>query len=183
MTGNRLSLVLLAALAVASNGVRSDEFRVEVPRQIDGRLPNEQYAHTFGCTGGNVSPQVRWSGVPAGTQSFVVTMYDPDAPTGSGWWHWTVANIPAEVRALPAGAGSEPGQLPVGAVAVRGDAGHASYFGACPPVGEVHRYEIAVHALKVARLDFPPDASSAMVGYLTHLNRLAKAMVIVPGGR
>lgn len=183
MTNNRYSLIALAVLAFASSGVRSDEFRVEVVDQTDGHLAAAQFANAFGCTGGNVSPLVRWSGAPAGTQSYVVTMYDPDAPTGSGWWHWTVANIPAEVRELPAGVGSAKGPLPVGATAVRGDAGSAGYFGACPPVGEVHRYEIAVHALKVAHLDFPADASPALVGYLTHVNRLAKAMTTLQGAR
>ena len=183
MTGNRHGLAALAVLVLVSNAASSEEFKVEVPRQVDGRLPAEQYANAFGCTGGNVSPLVKWSGAPTGTRSFVVTMYDPDAPTGSGWWHWTVANVPAATHELPAGAGSEGGQLPAGAVAVRGDAGASTYFGACPPVGEVHRYEIAVHALKVERLDIPPDASPALVGYLTYLNRLAKATVIVPGGR
>lgn len=183
MTSKRYHLATLAVLAFAWGEVRSDDFAVETSRQLDGSLPAAHYANAFGCSGGNVSPPVKWSGAPAGTKSFVVTMRDPDAPTGSGWWHWTVANIPAGVQALPAGAGSERGQLPAGAIAVRGDAGGTAYFGACPPVGEVHRYEIAVHALKVDNLAFPPDASPALVGYLTHLHRLAKATVVVPGGR
>src|SRR6266567_2775664 len=100
-------------------------------------IANEQVFKGFGCTGGNVSPALRWSGAPAGTKSFAVTMYDPDAPTGSGWWHWVVYNIPAAVTSLPAGAG-DPGKNLLAAGATQGntDFGAAGYGGPCPPPGD-----------------------------------------------
>lgn len=91
-------------------------FKVQTDSAVKGHFPEAQFANAFGCQGSNVSPQISWRGAPQGTKSFVVTMYDPDAPTGSGWWHWVVANIPVTVSELPPGAGSEPGKLPPGAI-------------------------------------------------------------------
>ncbi len=131
----------------------------------------------FGCEGENHSPALTWSGAPKGTKSFAITVYDPDAPTGSGWWHWVVYNIPADVTALPTGAGSvESPKLPPGAVQGRTDFGNAGYGGPCPPVGHgPHRYIFTVHALKTDKLDLPAEASAAMVGFMLHANRLGKA--------
>jgi Raf kinase inhibitor-like YbhB/YbcL family protein len=177
------SLLLCAGLVLSASAVLAAEFKVETGSQVSGRFPNAQYANTFGCQGGNVSPQVAWQGAPEGTRSFVVTMYDPDAPTGSGWWHWVVANLPATVSELPAGAGSESGKLPAGAVMVNSDPGHPGYFGLCPPVGRTHRYVITVHALKVEKLELPPNATPALVGYMAYVNGLGKASTTVLGGR
>jgi len=163
--------------------VQAAEFKVETDSQLDGRFPNAQFANGFGCQGGNVSPHIRWQGAPADTKSFVVTVYDPDAPTGSGWWHWVLADLPASVHELPLGAGSEPGQLPAGAVQFKHDGGQAGYLGACPPVGQTHRYVITVHALKVAKLDLPASASPALVGFMSYVNGLGKASTTVLAGR
>jgi Raf kinase inhibitor-like YbhB/YbcL family protein len=173
----------LAVLALATGLAQAAEFKVESASQIDGRLPAAQFANTFGCQGGNLSPQVKWSGAPAGTRSFVVTLYDPDAPTGSGWWHWVIANIPASVDELPAGAGSVGGKLPAGAQTFNNDAGQPGYGGACPPVGHNHRYIITVHALKVEKLELPPNATPALVGFMSWANGLGKASLILMGGR
>lgn len=173
----------LAVLALATGLAQAAEFKVESASQIDGRLPAAQFANTFGCQGGNQSPQVKWSGAPAGTKSFVVTMYDPDAPTGSGWWHWVIANIPASVDELPAGAGSVGGSLPAGALTIANDASQSGYLGACPPVGQDHRYIITVHALKVDKLELPPTATPALVGFMSWANGLGKASLTLMGGR
>lgn len=159
------------------------EFKVETDSQVDGHFANAQFANGFGCEGGNLSPHIRWQDAPAGTQSFVVTVYDPDAPTGSGWWHWVVADLPASVHELTLGAGSEPGKLPAGAVQFKHDGGQSGYLGACPPVGQTHRYVITVHALKVDKLDLPPSASAAMVGFMSYANGLGKASTTVLAGR
>jgi Raf kinase inhibitor-like YbhB/YbcL family protein len=131
----------------------------------------------FGCTGGNLSPQLSWSGTPSGTQSFALTVYDPDAPTGSGWWHWVVIDIPATATALPTGAGDVAGtMLPKGSRQMRTDFGTKGYGGPCPPPGDKpHRYIFILHALKTPKLEVPDDASAAFVGFMIHGNELASA--------
>ena len=138
-------------------------------------LKNDQVFAGFGCSGGNRSPQLAWSNPPAGTKSFVVTVYDPDAPTGSGWWHWVVYDIPASVTQLPGGVG-KGAALPSGAKEARTDFGTPGFGGACPPAGDKpHRYIFTVHALKVEKLDVPAEATPALIGFVTNANRLGKA--------
>ncbi|HML11102.1 MAG TPA: YbhB/YbcL family Raf kinase inhibitor-like protein [Stellaceae bacterium] len=148
-------------------------------------MASAQVFNGFGCTGQNISPALSWSGEPAGTQSFAVTMFDPDAPTGSGWWHWTVFNIPASVHSLPAGAGTDPSKdLPAGAVQGRNDFGFSFYGGPCPPVGaHAHHYEITVYALKVPKLDLDASASGAKVGFNLNADALATANIVGRYGR
>ena len=120
---------------------------------------------------GNTSPHLAWSGAPEGTKSFAVTCYDPDAPTGSGFWHWTVANIPADVSEIPAG-----GPVPSGAVEGRTDYGAAGFGGAAPPPGHgPHRYIFTVFAVDTDRLDVTPDNSGAVFGFNLFFHTLAKA--------
>lgn len=173
----------VASGTVALGTAQAAEFRLQAEAAQPGQLAPAQFADAFGCSGGNLSPALRWSGAPAGTRSFVVTMYDPDAPTGSGWWHWVVANLPADVDHLDSGAGSVGGKLPAGALAIAGDTGSPAYFGSCPPPGEVHRYVLTVQALKVERLALPPDARPALVGFLSRAHSLGSASVTLLGGR
>ncbi|MER7894345.1 YbhB/YbcL family Raf kinase inhibitor-like protein [Micromonospora sp. NPDC094482] len=135
--------------------------------------------HAHGSTGGeNISPQLSWSDFPADTRSFAVTCYDPDAPTGSGFWHWVLVNVPATVTQLPRGAGGGGGTDLGGAFAVRNDYGEQGYGGAAPPAGDrPHRYVFAVHALDVDRLDLTPDASPAYVGFNLTFHTLARAVI------
>ena len=132
-----------------------------------------------GCSGGNKSPHLSWSGAPEGTKSFAITCYDPDAPTGSGFWHWLVVNIPANASEIAEGAGSQGGNLPAGALQTRTDFGAPGYGGPCPPVGDhPHRYLFTVFAVKSEKLDVNVDTSAAVVGFNLHFNTLAKAEVI-----
>ena len=125
---------------------------------------------------GNVSPQLSWSGAPEGTKSYAVTLYDPDAPTGSGFWHWTVANIPADVTELASGASSH--DLPKGAIEGRTDYGAPGFGGAAPPPGHgPHRYIFTVFAVDVDRLDVTADDSGAVYGFNLHFHTLAKASI------
>jgi Raf kinase inhibitor-like YbhB/YbcL family protein len=175
--------VLFAAASLAVGGAQAAEFKVETDSPVNGHFANAQFANVFGCKGDNVSPHITWQGAPEGTKSFVVTMYDPDAPTGSGWWHWVVVNLPATVNELALGAGSGTGKLPAGAVHVNHDGGAPGYVGPCPPTGQTHRYVITVHALKVDKLDLPLNATPAMVGFMCYVNGLGKATTTVMAGR
>jgi Raf kinase inhibitor-like YbhB/YbcL family protein len=137
----------------------------------------------FGCAGANVSPALEWKDPPAGVRSYAVTVYDPDAPTGSGWWHWVVYNIPASVTSLPAGAGVK-NPLPPGTKLGRNDFGDRHFGGACPPKGDKpHRYVFTVHALKVEKLGVADDASAAMIGFMINSNRLGTAQITATYGR
>ncbi len=143
----------------------------------DGFMPKAQLYNGMGQSGDNLSPPLSWSDPPAGTKSFAVTLYDPDAPTGSGWWHWVLVNIPADVTSLPEGASSKPDALPEGALQSRTDFGVAGYGGAAPPPGVLHHYVFTVHALGVEMLDVSPDMSAAMVGFMINGARLGSASV------
>ena len=138
-------------------------------------LPQAQVYNGMGQTGQNLSPALQWHGAPQGTKSFVITAYDPDAPTGSGWWHWVVVNLPPSTTALPEGAGSAQASLPGGAIQVRTDFGVPGYGGAAPPAGRVHRYVFTVYALDVPTLDVTPEASPALVGFMVHHHQLGSA--------
>lgn len=139
----------------------------------------------FGCSGENKSPVLKWSGAPAGTKSYAVTLYDPDAPTGSGFWHWFVVDIPADAAGLAANAGAIGGaNLPKGAKHVRIDYGISGFGGPCPPEGDPpHRYIFTVHALKVERLGIPADATAAVAGFMVSANSLGKASFTAKYGR
>ncbi|MCL4779668.1 MAG: YbhB/YbcL family Raf kinase inhibitor-like protein [Gammaproteobacteria bacterium] len=153
-------------------------FRLTSPDLTAGApIRAAQVFNGFGCTGSNISPALSWSNPPAGTKSFALMVHDPDAPTGSGWWHWVVYNIPADVAALPARAGDPAaGLMPAGAVQAVTDFGAAGYGGPCPPAGDKpHRYFFRLHALKVEKLDLPATATAAFVGFNVNANSLGAA--------
>jgi Raf kinase inhibitor-like YbhB/YbcL family protein len=168
----------MLALSLTAGVTQAQGFKVQSTSPVNGHLQQAQYADAFGCSGKNLSPQISWSGAPQGTKSYVVTMYDPDAPTGSGRWHWVLANVPGDIHELKKGAGS-----PGGTLEVRGDTGMPGYLGACPPEGQTHNYLITVHALKVDRLELPPTATPAMLGFMVQGSSLGKATLTVKGNR
>ncbi|MDP9393526.1 MAG: YbhB/YbcL family Raf kinase inhibitor-like protein [Actinomycetota bacterium] len=140
----------------------------------------ERLGEEFVAAGGNTSPQLSWSGFPEETRGFVVTCFDPDAPTPSGWWHWVVAGLDRSVTSLPRGAGAEGGeQLPQGAFQVRNDGGSLGYLGAAPPPGDRdHRYYFAVHAIDVDRLDVDESATPAIVAFHLAFHTVARGLLI-----
>jgi Raf kinase inhibitor-like YbhB/YbcL family protein len=146
-------------------------------------LPLAQWSKLFGVSGGeDVSPQLSWSGFPSETRSFVVSMYDPQAPTGSGFWHWVVADIPGSVTSLPAGAGAaDASQLPAGAFQLAGDAGAYQYIGAAPPPNSgAHNYHITVTALDVDKSGLDRGASAAYLGFAIGPHTIARAFIVCP---
>lgn len=174
---------VLAFAAAVGQVAPAAALTLKSPTVADGAtLPAAAVYNGLGCTGANLSPALGWSETPAGTRSFAVTLFDPDAPTGSGWWHWVVYDIPASVSSLPAGAGSGSG-LPPGARQARNDFGTEAYGGACPPPGPAHRYVFTLYALKVAHLDLPPDAGAAAAGLAIRRNALAEARITATCGR
>ncbi len=143
-------------------------------------LASDQVSGVMGAGGRDVSPQLSWEGAPPQTRSFAVTCLDPDAPTGSGFWHWAVCNLRAELTQLPADAGSaEHPQLPEGAVTLRNDAGFAGFVGAAPPEGHgLHRYIFAVHAVDLPGLEVGADASPAFLGFNLFSHTVGRGMII-----
>ncbi|WP_392560788.1 YbhB/YbcL family Raf kinase inhibitor-like protein [Orbus mooreae] len=138
----------------------------------------------FGCHGENRSPMLAWQDIPAGTEYFAITVYDPDAPTGSGWWHWQIINIPKDVLQIAQDAGnSDQSQQPKGAIQIRNDYGIYGFGGACPPVGDgKHRYQFTVYALP-NKLDISKDTSAAMVGFMLKANAIASSTIEALYGR
>ena len=131
------------------------------------------------ASGGDTSPQLRWSGAPEGTKSYAVTIHDPDAPTGSGFWHWAVYNIPPSVTSLERGAGSAGGRLPHGAEQLKNELRAVGFTGAEPPEGTgVHRYYVVVHAVDVDRLDLDAESTPAVLGFNLHFHTLARAVMV-----
>jgi Raf kinase inhibitor-like YbhB/YbcL family protein len=145
--------------------------------QQDARLPEEQVFDGWGLTGGNVSPQLSWAGAPAGTKGYAVTCFDPDAPTPSGFWHWLLVGIPAEVTNLDAGAGLAD-MAPRGAFHMANDFGDKRYDGAAPPEGDHdHRYMFAVHALDTDDLGLDDTASAAVTAFTLGFHTLARGVI------
>jgi Raf kinase inhibitor-like YbhB/YbcL family protein len=181
-------LVLLTGITLAQSTKAETDlgFRLTSPTLMPGKpMLAEQVLDSFGCTGRNQSPGLRWIGAPSKTKSFAITVYDPDAPTGSGWWHWVVIDIPASVSELVPGAG-DPGNklLPAGCRQGRTDFGPPGYGGPCPPAGDPpHHYLFTVYALDIDKLDVGEGASPAMIGFAMHQHILAKAVLTVTYGR
>ena len=170
-------LAAIPVIAVAQTPAAKAPFVLMSPDiKAGAKIPESHVLHAMGCTGNDVSPALSWSGAPAATKSLALTIYDPDAPTGSGWWHWSVYNIPANVTSLAEGAGDSTGHLlPAGAMQGPTDFGRPGYGGPCPPKGEVHHYHFTLFALDVDKLDIPPGVTAAYVGFNLHMHTIATA--------
>ncbi len=179
------AVVVAASLQSSAGAAAAKKFTVTSTDMANGKMMSaDQVLNGFGCMGGNNSPEVKWDNAPANTKSYAVTLYDPDAPTGSGWWHWVAVDIPASVHELPKGAGKGAGNLTVGGRQTRTDFGQPGYGGPCPPMGDKpHRYVLTVYALDTDKLDVPNDASGAFVGFNLHGHTLAKAAITARYGR
>lgn len=169
-----LRIGLATLLAVSFNAGAAETLTLTSSDITAGEhMPKAQEFVGFGCEGGNQSPQLSWAGAPDNTKAFALLVHDPDAPTGSGWWHWQIINIPADVTTLESGAGDASGeQLPNGSIQIANDYGVKGFGGACPPVGNGdHRYQFTLHALSQT-LELPDDASGALTGYMVNAHSL-----------
>lgn len=172
--------ILLTALMASS--LMAESFTLE-SNDIEGQLNSKQEFNSFGCSGQNMSPELHWRDAPKGTKSFALTVYDPDAPTGSGWWHWLVVNLPKTTTSISTDA-SAKGKLPKGTVETMTDYGSASFGGACPPKGDKdHAYVFTVYALDIDKLDVTEKSDSALVGYMINQHVLEKATIMSYYGR
>ena len=174
-----LSLWLGIGLLVITSFAYAAGFTLSSP-DIAGQLSNRQVFNGFGCSGLNISPILNWKNAPEGTKSFAVTMYDPDAPTGSGWWHWVIFDIPATIHSLKGNAGNVKAAIaPKGSIQSTTSYGQTGFGGACPPPGDrPHEYIITVYALKIDKLGLKADATPALVGFYLGQNMLAKASIV-----
>jgi len=173
-----------AGAATAASG-SSASFTLSSPDIAnDQKIAEAHVYNSFGCHGQNSSPALSWRNAPAGTRSFALMVHDPDAPTGSGWWHWVVYDIPANVTSLAAGAGDPKKHLlPAGVVQGRTDFGTPGYGGPCPPPGKPHHYYFRLYALKVPKLEVPADAMPALIAFNVHANSLGEAQIMSLYGR
>ncbi len=178
--------IIYSMISVSAQPIYAGNFILTSPQLVSGNGFNqEQVLNGFGCKGRNISPELHWSGEPARTRSFGVTIYDPDAPTGSGWWHWLVVNIPATTHSLAPDSGNPDRKLlPGSSLQIRTDFGKPGYGGPCPPTGDTpHHYVVTVWALDTEKLPVDPDSSGAMVGFFLHQHLLTKAEIILQHGR
>lgn len=167
-------LVLPLALSLLAPFAQAADFTVQSPDVSEGQSIDAPFLYKgLGCTGSNTSPQLSWKNPPAGTRSFAVTVNDLDAPSGNGWWHWMVVNLPAKTSVIEHGASR--GSLPVGALQIRNDFGQNGYGGPCPPPGKLHRYEFTVWALKVDKLKLEASAGGALSSFVIKQNALGQA--------
>jgi len=174
----------LLLLSLAAGPAAAGQFTLTSPDvKPHHKIADKFVFNGFGCTGQNVSPALSWKDAPAGTKGYVLTVYDPDAPTGSGFWHWVMYDIPASVTSLPEGAGV-PGKQPDGAVQANSDYGSAGYGGPCPPKGDkAHRYIFTLYAVNTDKLQVPANPTDAVIGFVTHYATIGKARFTAYYGR
>ena len=173
---NRFAATIVTTIAITASAYAAPFKLTSKDFKEGGAISDKQVFNSFGCSGGNVSPELEWSNPPAGTKSFVLMVHDPDAPTGgAGFWHWVVYNIPADTKTLPQGAGkADNSAIPKGAAQGNTDFGSPGYGGPCPPSGN-HHYNFTLYALKTDKLELPPGATASFVGFNANGNMLGKA--------
>lgn len=174
-------LTLLALVTLSAVVSAKENFSLSSNLRPGRPIPADYYANGFGCSAKSISPALEWKNEPAGTKSFALTFYDQDAPTGSGFTHYVIYDIPSDVHKFKEGDLSN-GKIPSGAVESITDAGKPGYFGPCPPLGRKHHYIYTVYALKTDKLGVAPTATPAFVGFNLWGNTLAKAAFKVTAG-
>ncbi len=173
--------LIISLLLMFSGHVMAEGFTLS-SADIHGQIANDQVFNSFGCSGKNISPQLSWKDAPTGTKSFAVTVYDPDAPTGSGWWHWVVFNVDKSVDTIKTGASNK--SMPMGAVESFNSYSMKGFGGACPPEGDKpHRYIFTVYALNTEKIEQKSDARPELIGFFINSHAIAKASIMAYYGR
>jgi Raf kinase inhibitor-like YbhB/YbcL family protein len=175
-----IAAIFLTSFLSVTTSVLAETFTLSSKDISQGEFMGKAQEFTgFGCSGGNLSPHLQWKDAPKGTKSFAITAYDPDAPTGSGWWHWQVVNIAANTTELVTGAGNTKKNIaPKGSIHITNDYGSRSFGGACPPKGHgIHHYRFTIHALSVEKLALPENASGALAGYMINANTIETSTI------
>lgn len=171
-----ISLIFLLSTNVMAEGFTLSS------ADIHGQIANDQVFNSFGCSGKNISPQLSWKNAPAGVKSFAITAYDPDAPTGSGWWHWVVFNLPASADSVKMGASNKA--MPAGTIESTTSYGSKGFGGACPPKGDKpHRYIFTVFALNTEKIEQTSEARPELIGFFLNSHAIAKASIMAYYGR
>lgn len=171
---------VLLSLGLCASFLLADNFTL-TSSDLKGQLTKKQEFNGFGCSGENLSPELSWENAPKGTKSFAITVYDPDAPTGSGWWHWIVFDISKDNTNLKEGFGNNEQKDVIQSIT---DFGKTGFGGACPPIGDkAHKYIFTVHALDVETLGLDKAATPALVGYMLNIHTISKASLISYYGR
>ena len=174
---------LVLGLVVMLGCANAQDFTLSSPELEANGLTNKQMFNQFGCQGENISPALEWKNAPKDTKSFVLTVYDPDAPSGSGWWHWVVANISPATTGIIENAGSSVDLMPKGSWSVRNDYGINTFGGACPPEGRTHRYQFTLYALDIDQIPESEAASPALIGFMANHHAIGKATMTYTFGR
>jgi Raf kinase inhibitor-like YbhB/YbcL family protein len=179
MKMQKTMLIIMALTLLVAGNAGAEEFTLK-SNDLEGQLTLSQVFSGFGCSGKIISPSLKWINAPGNTKSFAVTVYDPDAPTGSGWWHWVIFNIPASINELKTDAGRiDKKMAPAESIQSMTDFGKPGFGGACPPQGDKsHRYIFTVYALNVVKLDLDEKTPPAMVGFFLNGSVIAKASLI-----
>lgn len=173
---------ILVWIALSLTVLMAESFTLK-SSDLGGQFTKVQEFNGFGCNGQNISPELSWSGAPKGTKSFAITIYDPDAPTGSGWWHWQVVNIPATATSIQTDASAKHA-LPKGSLEITNDYGTVGFGGACPPKGDkAHTYIVTVYALDVDALPVEVGTNAPIVGYQINAHTIEKASLVSYYGR
>lgn len=179
-------LVALLTQIIAFQSSSAADFKLTSQDIKSGtKIANKHVFNGFGCSGDNISPQLFWTNPPKETKSFAITVYDPDAPTGSGWWHYLAVNILAKQTKFSPGFADENKFINSANITqIRNDFGIHNFGGPCPPKGDKpHRYIFTIHALKVEKLDLKEDATAALAGFMINANAIAKASFIATYSR
>lgn len=175
----KLKLLLVLSLSV-SVSVFSAPLTLTSQDIIQGEFMSKIHEFNgYNCSGGDLSPHLKWSDAPKGTKSFAITAYDPDTSSGSGWWHWQIINIPMTVMEMPTGAGSKKNtSTPIGSTQIENDFSIPAFSGACPPKGDgLHHYRFTIHALAVGKIELPENASGALAGYMINLHSIESSTI------
>jgi Raf kinase inhibitor-like YbhB/YbcL family protein len=173
-----VAFALLGGAALLTSPARADEFRLHSSDIVNQMFKQDQVQSSnygAGCSGGNLSPHLDWDNAPQNAQSFVLTVFDKDAPNGMGWFHWVVVNIPNTVNSLPPGASADGAVEATGAIQTRTDFGTPGYGGPCPPAGTAHRYIFTITALRVSKIPVDQEATPALVSIFIQANKIASA--------